>query len=157
MIESKWVIPYDTEHMEIAKRLRVEVFCREQGYPEAEEMDAYDAGALHMILKVDGEWAAVGRLLQKEDRSWYIGRVAVLKDYRGQGVGDLLMRILIRKAQDLGAGDIHIDSQVQAMPFYETLGFVPNEEGTHMDGHVPHRRMVLPAGVEPGSQCGGHH
>lgn len=156
MIESQWIMPADKAMLEEALTIRMEVFCDEQGFSPSLERDRLDDIAIHLLLTVDGVRAATGRLLQKPDRSWVIGRVAVRASFRRQGLGDMLMRMLIRKARDLGAGDIHVDSQVQAIPFYASLGFVPAEDGEHMDEHVPHRQMVLPAGVEPASQCGHH-
>lgn len=153
MIETRWVMPFETDAVQTAIDIRIKVFCEEQGFPKALEKDSYDDKAIHLLQGVDGKWCSTGRLIQKHSH-WYIGRVAILQEYRRQGLGDMLMRMLIRKARQLGAGDIRVDAQLHAIPFYATLGFIPDEEGTHMDGPVEHKELVLPAGKEPPSQCG---
>ena len=63
--------------------VRMRVFVEEQGFRAAEEMDAYDARAIHCLL-YDGEGkpAATGRLYIDDDGYWRIGRVAVVRERR---------------------------------------------------------------------------
>ena len=65
---------------------------------------------------------------------------AVLQPYRGRSVGRYLVEDLIEAARQQGAAAIRVDAQVQAMPFYQKLGFVPYGE-EHPDGHIPHMYM----------------
>jgi predicted GNAT family N-acyltransferase len=118
--------------------IRQAVFVEEQGFSAVLEFDSIDATALHLLVLEDGSPAATARLYQ-DDGHWHIGRVAVLKGFRGRGIGAVAMRIIMQKAQQLGAVEVYVGAQRQAEGFYNNLGFVPcgaeyDEEGVP---HVP--------------------
>lgn len=71
---------------------------------------------------------------------FHLGRIAVLREKRGQGLGDLLMRMLLFKAREHGARSVALSAQLQAVPFYARYGFVPFGEQI-LDEGVPHQRM----------------
>lgn len=125
---------------EEAKAIRVAVFCDEQGFQE--EFDELDKTARHVVVYAeDGIPMGTCRYFPTERVGEYaIGRIAVLPAYRKMGVG----RAMIREAErrifyDRGAL-IHIGAQVQALPFYAKLGYVPVGE-RYMDEHVEHQGM----------------
>jgi predicted esterase YcpF (UPF0227 family)/predicted GNAT family N-acyltransferase len=122
-----------------ASRIRLEVFVDEQQVPLEEELDARDAQCLHAIAyDVDGQPMGTGRLLP----DGHIGRMAVRKAWRGQGVGSLLLSTLMDAARRRGDAEVVLDAQLHARPFYARHGFV--EEGeTFMDAGIPHRVMRL--------------
>lgn len=122
-----------------AGRIRLEVFVEEQRVPLEEELDARDAQCLHAIAyDADGQAMGTGRLLP----DGHIGRMAVRKPWRGQGVGSLLLTALMDAARRRGDAEVVLDAQLQARPFYARHGFV--EEGeTFMDAGIPHRVMRL--------------
>ena len=65
-----------------------------------------------------------------------------MESYRKRGIGAMLVNFLIDTAREMKATTVNVDSQVQAIGFYEKFGFkVFGEE--HLDGHVPHRYMNL--------------
>ena len=101
--------------------IRDEVFTGEQGYDAAVDQDAYDASALHVLVFDGGEAVGTARLFFC-DGAYRIGRVAVRKAWRGTGVGDLMMRVLLRKAFDMGAAFVELHAQSGARGFYEKLG-----------------------------------
>lgn len=125
---------------EEAKAIRVAVFCREQGFQE--EFDELDEIALHVVAyNEDGVPMGTCRYYPTDRVGKYaIGRIAVLPAYRKLGVG----RAMIREAERRIFYDrgmlIHIGAQVQAMPFYAKLGYVPVGE-RYMDEHVEHQGM----------------
>lgn len=121
------------------KEIRIKVFVVEQGFKE--EFDQTDASAEHVVL-YDGETpAATGRLYPKGDDGEYaIGRVAVVKEYRGKQLGSMVIKELEEKARELGAKSIVISSQIQALGFYRSLGYEPFGE-EYLDEHCPHRAM----------------
>ena len=80
-----------------------------------------------------------GRLLP----DGHIGRVAVLSDWRGQGVGAALLVRLIDLAKARGDKRVLLNSQVQAMPFYARYGFAPTGE-QFLEAGIPHQTMVRP-------------
>ena len=122
-----------------ASRIRLEVFVEEQQVPLEEELDARDAHCLHAIAyDTDGQPMGTGRLLP----DGHIGRMAVCKAWRGQGVGSMLLTALMDAARQRGDAEVVLDAQLHARPFYARHGFV--EEGdTFMDAGIPHRVMRL--------------
>ena len=57
----------------------------------------------------------------------HVGRVSVLKDWRGLKVGDALMQAVIGEAEKRGLKQQMLSAQVQATAFYERLGFQPGQ------------------------------
>jgi len=100
--------------------IRYEVFVDEQNVPEELEIDGLDNEAKLVLACVDGVPIGTGRILS----DGHIGRVAVLKDYRGFGIGKLIMKELIKWAQDITLKKVWLSSQWHAHSFYLDLGFV---------------------------------
>ncbi len=129
-----------TDDLATCLELRRIVFIDEQGVSEADELDEYDATAIH-LLALDGE-APVGtaRIVTKGNIG-KIGRVCVLKSHRGTGLG----AALIRAALDILAADsaivkARLGAQVHALDFYRKLGFA--EYGpVYDDAGIPHMDM----------------
>ena len=84
-------------HTEDICAIRYEVFVDEQNVPEELEIDGFDGEAKHVLTFVDGVPMGTGRILS----DGHIGRVAVLKNYRGLGIGKSIMKELIKCAQDM--------------------------------------------------------
>jgi len=122
------------------KVIRKIVFCDEQGYSEDEEFDELDATSTH-ILMLDGELPiGTGRIIE-EDGYFKLGRIAVLKEYRGKNLGFQLVNEMIRIANNMGATQFKISAQTYAKAFYEKFGFKQIGE-EYFEGHVPHIKMV---------------
>ena len=117
-------------------KVRTEVFVREQGIPAELEQDHWDEKSFHVILATEGEDVAAGRLLP----TGYIGRVCVLKDYRGKGLGKDIMLALIQRAKDENMQEVALSSQVSALNFYLSLGFEKCSE-EYMEAGIPHVKM----------------
>ena len=119
--------------------IRTTVFVEEQEVPLELEMDEYDAIATHFLLR-DGETPlATARLLDKHGLA-KIGRVAVLKEARGRGLGLLLMQAVIEEAKRRGFTESVLDAQTYAVPFYARLGYVAEGEEFD-DAGIPHFLM----------------
>ncbi|MFB4390323.1 MULTISPECIES: GNAT family N-acetyltransferase [unclassified Pseudomonas] len=118
-------------------RIRSAVFVAEQHVPPELEFDAEDPTAVH-FLALEGEYpVGTARLLPDGT----IGRVSVLKDWRGLNVGDALMRAVILEAQNRDLKQQRLSAQVHATPFYERLGFrVVSEE--FLEAGIAHVDMV---------------
>lgn len=122
-----------------AKQIREEIFIAEQGF--SSEFDDVDEFAYHILVFIDGIAAATGRLFAKENSNEYhIGRVAVLKQFRKQQLGALVVEKLEAHAKSLGACKIVLSAQLQAFGFYEKLGYVKTGE-EYLDEHCPHIDM----------------
>jgi len=103
-----------------AKLIREQVFIVEQAIPEQDEWDEQDAISQHFVIYDQDQPIATARLLQNNS----VGRVAVLKAYRGQGLGQMIMLDIIAFAKQQERAFLHLFSQVHAMSFYQQLGFV---------------------------------
>lgn len=116
--------------------IRQQVFIDEQQVPEDLEWDAQDEGATHFLLLRAGHPVGTGRLL----RDGHIGRVAILRQHRGIGLGDRLMRAIIDHAVDHGMVELHLSAQTHAIPFYRQLGFETCSE-VYLDAGIEHQDM----------------
>ena len=126
-----------------AMAIRFEVFVDEQRVPAELEPDAYDADALHLLAVNEHTGEAIGtaRIVDKGNSVAKIGRVAVRRAWRGQGVGEALMHRAADLARARGMRSVVLDAQVPVIPFYERLGFVA-EGPVFDDAGIPHRRMT---------------
>jgi len=125
--------------MEAALRVRRAVFVDEQGFPADSEPDELDALSWQAVLYDAGEPVATGRIYWAEG-GFHLGRICVLRAWRGQRLGDALMRLLIAKALNHAALSLVLSAQQQAVSFYARYGFQPEGAPYEEDG-VPHRRM----------------
>lgn len=131
------------EHAEAAAAIRHEVFVQEQQVPVEEEMDERDAACTHaLVYAPDGRAAATGRLLP----DGHIGRMAVRKEFRGKGVGALLLGALVDEARRRGHLQVALAAQIHARDFYARQGFVA-EGPVFKDAGIDHvgMRRVLTA------------
>jgi predicted GNAT family N-acyltransferase len=130
--------------------IRRAVFIEEQHVPEAEEWDGHDETSYHVLaLTGDGTPVGTGRLLL-EGR---IGRMAVLKEYRGMGVGGAILALLLEIARKQGLGTVILHAQTHAIDFYARYGFSPYGR-IFNEGGIPHRamRLKLEASADPQSR-----
>ena len=125
--------------VEACYAIRKTVFVQEQAVPLELEMDECDDTATHFLLRDADAPQATARLLDKHGLA-KIGRVAVLAEVRGRGLGLVLMRAVLDGARRQGFTEAVLDSQTYAIPFYERLGFVA--EGDEFDdAGIPHYLM----------------
>ena len=124
---------------EEAKNIRITVFVDEQGFKN--EIDEIDNSAVHALLFKDGKAVATARMFEKDNgKAFYLGRIAVLKEYRGLNLGSEIVNAMIEKAKMFGAEKCEISAQCRAMGFYQKLGFKELGE-TYLDEYCPHIHM----------------
>jgi len=131
-----------TADIAACRALRQVVFIEEQGVSEADEVDDRDGEAVHLLATRDGRPVGSARLLRHGDVG-KIGRVCVLKDMRGTGLGAALMHAAVAQFRATpGVTRVKLGAQVHALAFYEKLGFsaVGDE---FIDAGIRHREMVL--------------
>lgn len=116
--------------------LRIEVFVCEQGVPADMELDEFDPVSLHVVCESDGHVIGTGRLLP----DGHIGRLAVARDWRGQGVGGRMLEALLAEAARRGLDEAVLHAQVQAEAFYLRHAFMPDGPVFEEAG-IPHRLM----------------
>ncbi len=122
-----------------AQALRIEVFVVEQGVPVELEWDEADEVSIHAVAyDEEGQPVATGRLLP----DGHVGRMAVRKSARRQGIGAEVLRALLDEARRLGYGELVLHAQTHATGFYLQHGFkLEGEE--FMEAGIPHFRMRL--------------
>lgn len=123
----------------VLSAIRTEVFIVEQRVPPQLEWDGLDQSAKHLLaLDGDGEPIGCARIIAPGS----IGRMAVIANRRGQGIGRTLLNAAITLCKQHGWTKIVLSAQTYAIPFYEKSGFtIISEE--YMDAGIPHRDMCL--------------
>jgi predicted GNAT family N-acyltransferase len=140
------------DEMQQALVVRRRVFIEEQGVPEEIEIDQHDtvvegesghSVAQHVLAILDGRPVATGRILREDyDGRLHIGRVAVLAEHRGKGLGRAVMAALHDLARRRGATSVTLAAQLHAIGFYEKLGYEARGE-VFLDAGIEHRWMDI--------------
>jgi predicted GNAT family N-acyltransferase len=141
MAKSEWLVREASSAAdgEAIRAVREAVFVKEQGVPAALEWDGRDGEATQLLaVGPHGEAVGTARLLP-EGR---IGRMAVLRPWRGRGVGSALLARAIEIARREGLTEVHLSAQSRSAEFYRRHGFVARGREFHEAG-IPHRWMVL--------------
>jgi predicted GNAT family N-acyltransferase len=121
------------------RAVREPVFVVEQMVPLEEEWDALDPLCHHVIARdASHRPIGTGRLTPEQK----IGRMAVVKEWRGKQVGAAILRTLIEKARELALPEVTLNAQVSAIGFYEKFGFEAYGEMFEEAG-IQHRKMLL--------------
>ena len=121
----------------IAGPIRFAIFVGEQNVPSGIELDDLDAQCVHAVAFDDaGKAIGTGRLLPDGQ----IGRMAVVKDWRRQGVGDAILEALIEEARKRGHAEVLVAAQLQAAEFYRNHGFVADGK-VYTEAGILHEKM----------------
>jgi predicted GNAT family N-acyltransferase len=118
------------------RSVREQVFVHEQAVPIELEWDEFDPLCLHVLAEAAGQAIGTGRLLP----DGHIGRMAVLKSWRGRGVGSALLDALLRLARDRGIARVRLNAQSGAVAFYRRHGFAAEGE-EFIEAGITHRSM----------------
>lgn len=121
------------------RAVREPVFVAEQQVPIEEEWDALDPASVHVLAR-DGQGRPVGTGRLTPERK--IGRMAVLPEWRGRGVGAAMLRTLLEQARARHWPEVVLHAQVDAIPFYLRAGFVGEGE-EFVEAGIRHRTMRL--------------
>jgi predicted GNAT family N-acyltransferase len=105
-----------------ALALRSRVFCDEQGVSFEADQDGRDPEATHIVAVDDGDVIGTCRLLFRGQVA-RLGRLAVERERRGDGVAARILREADRVAADAGAGSIALHAQTYALALYEAAGY----------------------------------
>lgn len=147
------ITDWSSQHISLTT-IREQVFIQEQNVPAELEWDDQDSNACHILaqLNVTGvastdKKLAIGTAritLNNSDHIpiAHIGRMAVLKKWRGLGVGSGMLRTCIEECKKRQVKKIILNAQVDAIPFYLKAGFsITSEE--FLDANIPHKQMTL--------------
>ena len=110
--------------------VRRQVFIIEQKIPESEEWDDADENSSHVLVYSEKrDVVGTGRIEATG--------LAVVGEYRGQGVGSAMLIRLVEEARQRGFDQVYLHAQTHALNFYKKFGFVSDEE-IFSEGGIPH-------------------
>ena len=136
----KWTIS-QTDDIATCRALRRTVFIEEQNVSEADEVDGHDGEALHIVAMAEDKPVGCARILIVGDVA-KIGRVCVLKNLRGRGLGSAIIESCLNVARvQPGISSARLGAQTHALAFYEKLGFEAFGP-VYDDAGIPHRDMM---------------
>lgn len=123
-----------------AKRIRETVFMQEQGF--VDEFDALDEVATHLVA-FDGDIPAAVCRIWLAENGYRVGRLAVLKEKRGTGLGAAMLAESERYVRTLGGHSISLHAQCRAERFYRKCGYTPYGEIDYDEGveHIHMRKI----------------
>ena len=118
-------------------QVRTRVFVEEQGVPVEIEVDGRDPGCAHALARdASGRPVGTGRLLP----DGRIGRMAVVPEWRGRGIGRRILGLLEAEARRRGLRRVTLHAQTHARGFYEAAGYRV-EGGVFEEAGIPHVAM----------------
>jgi predicted GNAT family N-acyltransferase len=133
----------ETRDIVAVRALRHTVFVQEQGVSVQDEVDGRDDAALHLLACLNGSPVGTARILLGQGYG-KIGRVCVLAEARGQGIGAALIRAALdRLRREPGIAQARLGAQTQVLGFYESLGFAAHGP-EYLDAGILHRDMICP-------------
>ena len=119
------------------RAVREAVFVREQGVPLELELDAQDPDCLHVLARdADDRPIGTGRLTPAHT----LGRMAVLPEWRGRGVGAAMLAALTDLARERRWNALELHAQVDAIGFYLRHGYLPIGP-RYMEAGIEHQSM----------------
>jgi predicted GNAT family N-acyltransferase len=126
----------DRERLRAVRRT---VFIEEQHVPEALEWDGLDEQCCHALALAPGNVPIGTGRLTPDAR---IGRMAVAREWRGQGVGSAILQSLLETARAAGHARVELHAQVHALKFYGRHGFIARG-AEFLEAGIPHRAMTI--------------
>ena len=126
-------------------KLRTEVFVNEQNVPKELELDEKDNSeyTIHIGYFKDDKLIGVARLIDMDKDIIHIGRVAIDKNHRGEGIGYKLILGCEDIAKNVLNKDftIELGAQLYAENFYKKLGYNRVTNNIYIDAGIEHIDM----------------
>ena len=135
---------FTPRHLYDILKLRQDIFIIEQNCIY-DDMDGLDGESRHILLLDAGNILAGYLRIVPPDikfEEYSLGRIAVKKDYRGQGLGRQIVKKGIDTVRSLGARSIRIEAQAHLEDFYKETGFKTVSNVYNVDD-IPHLQMIL--------------
>lgn len=132
----KWIDGYAPLSM-----IREKVFIEEQKVMFQLEWDGKDEEAIHFLAYQDEKAIGCARAFVIKNHM-QLGRMAVLKEYRNNGIGSFLIEKAITTAKLNQLSKISISAQCHAIDFYKKFGFEVTSE-IYLDAGISHQDMEL--------------
>lgn len=133
MIQGQWFAPGKDISPLIA--VRQSVFGR--------GADALDTESWNALVFEDGVPAACGRIWYRDGAYW-LGDIGVLESSRGRRLGDLVLRLLLFKAQSHAAPEVRLRCSSETTGFFSRLGLRPvSDSGNIVEMMIPGNQIDL--------------
>src|SRR5690554_851324 len=133
------IVAFDAARADL-HAVRSRVFIDEQGVPPELERDADDPGCSHVLARDEtGRPIGAGRI----SPAGRIGRMAVLREWRGRGVGEAMLRVLLDHARARALAEATLHAQASAIGFYAHRGFSA-VGGRFQEAGIEHQAMRMP-------------
>ena len=126
---------------EEAFEIRNKVFVEEQCVDPELEYDEFEDISTHFIAYYNNEPAGTSRWRRTEN-GIKLERFAVLKKFRGKGVGEALVQETLKDLPANKEGEIYLHAQTQVIPFYQKYGFQAFGDEFEEAG-IRHRKMKI--------------
>lgn len=124
-------------------KIRKKVFVEEQAVPEDEEWDEFEHISKHYLALSDNIAAGTARWRMTLTGDIKLERFAVLKEFRGKGIGAALINAVLQDVPRRVGHKIYLHAQLSAKDFYLKYGFV--EEGAIFEeAGILHIKMLYP-------------
>ncbi len=130
-----WHNPDDQKAL---RMIRQRVFIEEQSVPVELEWDEFDDSSIHFLASINSSPVATARLKSNGQ----FGRMAVLAEYRQQGIGSALLQFVIQQAKKQNCRTLYCHAQTSALDFYQRHGFNTCSDEFD-DAGIPHREMII--------------
>ncbi|MDF2652367.1 MAG: yyaT [Paenibacillus sp.] len=144
-VKMKVITVTNEQDLQKCLKIRTEVFVKEQGVAEEQEVDDYDQSpdsCIHfLLLNEEGYPIGASRMKPYETEGVKLQRIAVLQKERGKGLGRLLLNAMEQKAVGEQAKYAVLDAQVQAVPFYSKQGYIVSSKIPFYDAGIEHLQM----------------
>ena len=137
-------VEYGSPEYHQAARLRYRLFYQEHGIPFKSIFNPQEERDLHFVITVDrpNNVLAYGRLGQNSIDEFQIYQMVVEPEYQGQGLGKLILQVLIEAATNQGASRLVLNARVTKINFYQKSGFESiGEVFASSSTGVPHIKM----------------
>lgn len=129
------------DHLVAINQIRTKVFQEEQGVSAELEFDGLDASATHFLAYINRKAVGTARIREIDGDTVKIERLAVLPDYRKQGIGKQLMRSALSAITQRGKFLVVVHAQEYVAQLYQQLGFEIVGEKFNEAG-IPHVKMI---------------
>ena len=121
--------------------LRWKILRKPWNQPRGSEKDERENESIHIVAVIGGKSVGVGRVHFNSKKEAQIRYLAVEENYRGKGVGSLILGALETHARTKGAKYIVLNSRENVTGFYKKCGYRIIEPVHKLFGTIPHWKM----------------
>lgn len=133
--------PKTKKEFEEYYNLRWKILRKPWNQPKGSEQDKYEKDSIHIMVIVNNKIVGVGRIHFNSKKEAQIRYMAVKKEYRGKGIGTLILKELEKNAQEKCVKWIILNSREDAVKFYKQQGYKVEEKAHTLFGEIIHWKM----------------